>query len=85
MNLVVRREDAIHSAFTGGECAAVTTEISIDTTLPPVTQRGLIIHAILESYCCSWPHGKIDELEELIQEGLDLLEKLQDEDSNRPK
>ena len=79
MNILVKREDSVYSHLTGGETAVLNVEISVDTTLPSETQRELVIHAVVECYCRSWPHDKIEELTELIQKALEQLEGLQEE------
>lgn len=74
MNIKVIKRAASFSHLTGGEETAQYVEISIDKTLYPYEQEGLVIHAIIETYCQSWPHDKIDELVEYIQCGLEQLE-----------
>lgn len=76
MNIKVIKREPSFSHLTGGEETAQHVEISIDRTLYPYEQEGLVIHSIVETYCLSWPHDKIDELTEYIQEGLEQLKKL---------
>lgn len=75
MNVNVVLEDD-HDSFvqTGGEYAELTLDIHVDKTLIPERQRELIIHAIVENYCRSWPHDKVEELTEKIMDGLEKLE-----------
>jgi O-acetyl-ADP-ribose deacetylase (regulator of RNase III) len=74
MNIEVRKEDlGDYSLDMGGECACANVEIIIDKRLSPRQQRSRVIHAVIENYCRSWSHDKVDELEELIMEALDKL------------
>ena len=79
MNISVKKLESKFSHLTGGECTAVDMEIEVDTTLPFKEQQGLIIHTIVENYCRSWTHDKVEELTDLIQDALDKLEEVQDE------
>tara|TARA_Y100000310_G_C20260095_1_gene613228 strand:- start:352 stop:579 length:228 start_codon:yes stop_codon:yes gene_type:complete len=61
------------SVCTGGEYAVSGVEIFIDQNLDIRTQRLNVIHAVLECYFPSIIHDKIDELTQLIADGLDEL------------
>jgi len=65
-------EDTIN---TGGEFAITTHEIHVDPQLPPRIQRNRVIHSVIEGFCANWCHDKVDELTDLIQDGLDQLDK----------
>ena len=58
----------------GGEYATCDLIVHVDSSLPPRSQRLVVIHSILENYLQSWHHDKIDELTALIESGLDELE-----------
>ena len=64
--------------MTGGGYSRDTLAVYIDATLPIVLQRTVVIHEILEGYCKSWGHDKIDELTTLIEDALLQLDGLQD-------
>ncbi len=75
MNIKIIRE-ALPSevtAGTGGEYAISQVDIYVDKNLPLRNQRIVIIHAIIENYCRSWGHGKVEELTGIIIEALDEL------------
>ena len=74
MNITVRKVSSANSYITGGECACLSLEISIDEELPIREQRRLVTHAIIENYCWSWTHDKVDQLTDFITEALDQLE-----------
>ncbi len=74
MNIKVIREKGHPSYLTGGECAEQTVKIYVDKKLPLELQRELVIHAIVENWLPSIPHDKVDELTELLKEGLEQLE-----------
>lgn len=75
MNIKVIKEDLGENALElGGECACAELEILIDPRLSLRQQRSRLIHAIIENFCPSWVHDKVDELEDLIAEGLDQLD-----------
>jgi len=74
MKIIVNKEDIKdYMDVHGGECAAVTVEITVDKSLKKRTQRNLIIHAVLESFCSPWTHEKVEELGDLLEEALDQL------------
>lgn len=73
MNIKIIFDTEMPTNLTGGEFTSVDTNIFIDSNLDIRTQRELVTHAIIESYCPSWEHSKVDELGELIQEGIDQL------------
>ena len=85
MDITVVREDIRFTHITGGEHATCNVEISVDTSLILPEQRELVIHAVIENYCCSWNHDAVNELAELIEEALEQLEKIQNEASDRPE
>ena len=76
MNIKIIREIDHPSYLTGGECAVLTVEIYVDSTLPDRMQRELVIHAIIESFCLNWEHEKVEELTDSIMDGLDMLEEI---------
>ena len=74
MNLKVIKEDiAGYMDVHGGECVAVTAVISVDQNLPPRVQRNLVLHGVVETFCSSWHHSKIEELVEYLEDALDQL------------
>lgn len=78
MNIRVVKDNGECTHFTGGEYAIPNLEIHVDASLPIRTQRALIRHAVIENYCRSWEHTKVEELTELIQDALDQLEEGED-------
>jgi hypothetical protein len=79
MNIIVRKDKMLpdDSVLVGGEYAISTLEIYVDSALDKRTQVDRVIHSIIEGYCPNWPHDKVDELNELIIEGLDLLDEME--------
>ena len=73
MIISVRFDKDMPTYMTGGEYAVTTCEIYVDPDLPLRTQRALVIHAVIENFCPSWEHTKIEELEDLIINALDEL------------
>jgi len=63
----------LFSSQTGGETASLNLTIEVDESLLPEMQRELIIHAVIETYCRSWTHDKVEQLTEYIQTGLEQL------------
>ncbi|MFH1231755.1 MAG: hypothetical protein V1709_09695 [Planctomycetota bacterium] len=80
MNIKVTKYDDMPSHLTGGEYSTCDVEIYIDPKLPLRTQRGLVIHAVIEIYFPSLYHSVIEEIEDLLQDALDQLE---EKDENR--
>ena len=76
MNIKILKENGVASHKTGGEYAIASVEIYVDGKLPPVDQREVVIHSIIENFCRNWPHDKVDELTGFIQDGLDQLEEV---------
>ena len=74
MNIKIIKDETMPSDLTGGEYSTADIGIFIDPSLPIRTLRLLVIHAVLENYCPSWEHSKIEELVAYIEEGLDMLE-----------
>ena len=74
MNIIVRKEGSSHSHETGGEYAILALEIIVDDNLPLDTQEKLVVHAVIENYCRSWQHSKVEELTEYIWDALEQLE-----------
>ena len=62
----------------GGEFAVNRLDITVDCTLSIREQREMVYHAIIENYCPSWDHSKVDDLTDLIREGIDQLEEKDD-------
>jgi len=58
----------------GGEYATCELEVFVSTSLTPEEQREVVIHAILENYLCTTPHEKIEELTDLLIDGLNQIE-----------
>ena len=73
MNIKIIRDADVPSDLTGGEYSVPNLEIYIDPDLPMRTQRGLVIHAVIENYFRSIEHSKVEEITEFIQESLDQL------------
>ena len=67
------KDQNMPSDLTGGEYATVDITIHVDPRLPVRTQRMLVIHSIIENYCMSWSHNKVEELCSFIEDGLDDL------------
>ncbi len=74
MNIQVFREVEMPTDLTGGEYSTAEIGIYIDPHLPIRTQRLLVIHSIIENYCRSWAHDKVEELCEFIEDGIDQVE-----------
>jgi hypothetical protein len=55
---------------TGGEYAVIDLEIHVDKSLTYEEKQELIIHSIIENYCRSWSHDKVEELGQEIWDGL---------------
>ena len=73
MNIKVEMEDPHASYADGGESAACTLEITLDANLSFDMKVERVIHAIAENYCRSWGHDKVEELTELIMQGLEQI------------
>ena len=73
MKVTVTKEE-MPAHLTGGEYATCDVNIFVDPRLPIEEQRLLIIHAVIENYCRSWCHEKVEQLCEFIDEGLVELE-----------
>jgi hypothetical protein len=58
----------------GGECVAMNIEITVDKSLDLRVQRNLVLHGVIENFCLSWPHDKVEELVDDISNALDQLE-----------
>ena len=71
MNITVNLNTEEPTDFTGGEHAISKLDIYVDPSLPDRTQKGLIVHSIVENFNRNWSHTKVEELCELIQHGLD--------------
>ena len=76
MNIKVKLNPDEPTDLTGGEHAICNLEISVDPSLSERTQRGLIIHSVIENYNRGLAHSKVEELCDMIQDGLDQLEPL---------
>ena len=75
MNIKVIREKSPSdvTANTGGEYAIFSLDVYVDENLSLRTQRTIATHAVIENYCRSWTHDKVEELCDLIQDVLDQL------------
>lgn len=74
MIITVTKEDNHDiTVCTGGEFAIQRLDIVIDENIDIRYQRINVIHAILESFFLSVTHDKIDEVTQLISDGLDEL------------
>lgn len=74
MNIKVEKIDSEEFTFkTGGGCASCDLSVLVDKELPPRLQQETVIHEILENFLMSVCHDKIDELTNLLVEGLDQL------------
>ena len=74
MNIKIIKENiSEYMDVHGGECATFRLEIIVDENLTERSQRNLVIHAIIENYCRSWVHDKVDELTQYIGDALDQL------------
>ena len=75
MNITVTKED-IKDYFDihGGECAKVSLEITVDPSLEPRVQRNLVMHAVVENFCMTWTHEKVEELIDFLEDALDQLD-----------
>lgn len=74
MNIKVSKENiGKYIDVHGGECASINLDIIVDRRLTKRAQRNLIIHAVIEGYCQSWSHDKIEALTENIEDALDQL------------
>ena len=72
MNIkVIGEEDPNFTFVSGGECAVCDLTIYVSNTLDARDKREVIIHAVIENYCRSWPHDKVNQLTEFIQDALD--------------
>ena len=78
MNITVYREEilGLSSEEVVEEYGVLNLDIHLDQNLPIRTQQNLVIHAVIENYCGSWVHEKVEELEGHIREALDQLEGL---------
>ena len=75
MNIKVSEEDIISKMEEpSGECAICNLEIIIDKNIDPRAKQRLVIHAVIENYCRSWMHEKVEQLEDFIMDALDQLE-----------
>jgi len=74
MEVKVIQSKDMPSHLTGGEYAINDVTIYVDKKLPKIIKQNLVVHAVVECYCSSWSHPKVEELTDLI---VDALEKLQ--------
>ncbi len=70
---VTKEDNPDITVCTGGEFAIQRLDIVIDKNIDIRYQRINVIHAILESFFRSVSHDKIDEVTQLIADGLDEL------------
>jgi len=73
MNIKITKDETMPTHLTGGEFGISSLEVFVDPRLSGREQRMLVIHCVIENYCRSWTHGKIEELCEFIEGGLDEL------------
>lgn len=73
MNIKIIKEN-LHSLTDQMGYSVNMCEVHVDDTLDERTQSEIVIHEILEAYLPSLSHERIDDLTELIVEGLDQLE-----------
>ena len=75
MNIKVHKEKLLNKSSQEPVCehANLNLDIYIDTKIPRRLQENLVIHAVIENYCPSWVHDKVDALEGYIRDGLDKL------------
>ena len=73
MNIRVVKDSEMPTDLTGGEYTVAKIDIYIDPDLDTRSQELLVIHAVIENYCRNWEHDKVEELCDLIEEGLDRL------------
>ena len=74
MDIKVIKEPLKCRDIHGGAYATCDLVIYVDSALDPHEQRNDAIHEVIENYCPSWPHDKINELEVYISDALDQLE-----------
>jgi hypothetical protein len=58
----------------GGEYAITDVEVFVDDRLDPRSQRERVLHAVVECYCAFLCHDKVEELTDLLLDGLDVLD-----------
>jgi len=73
MQIKVMEDADVPTDLTGGEYAISCVDIFVNKDLSERTKRELIVHAVIENYCPSWGHDKVEELTGLIQDGFDQL------------
>ena len=73
MNIKITKDETMPTHLTGGEFGISNLEIFIDPRLPIETQRMLVIHCIVENYCRSWSHDKVEQLCGFIEGALEEL------------
>lgn len=73
MNIQIIKDTEMPTDLTGGEYSSANIDIYVDSDLDIRTQRLLVIHSVIENYCRSWVHSKVEELEGFIGEALDQL------------
>jgi hypothetical protein len=77
MNIKVEKIDSkLFTAITGGECGELSLTITVDEGLPKILKQENVIHCVIENYFPSLDHSKIEELTDLIINGLDQLDEL---------
>ncbi len=55
------------------EYSVNTLEIYLHDGMSAIQQRNLVIHSVIENFCKTWSHDKVEELEDLIVSSLDEL------------
>lgn len=61
------------SALTGGGCAATDCYINIDAKMDDYLQTEVVLHEILEAFLPFMCHEKVEELTDLLMDGLTQL------------
>ncbi len=75
MNITVKKDASKETArVTGGGCAEIQVEITIDPDMTDRQQVLTLFHELIESCLPCLPHIKIEEFTELFDNGLDQLE-----------
>ena len=74
MNLKIVKDNTPNlTVMTGGGYAVNDVLVHIDSSLDEHTQTEILIHEILDAFLTTLPHEKIDELTDLLTDGLDQL------------
>ncbi len=75
MNITVKKDASKETArVTGGGCAEIQVEITIDPDMTDRQQVLTLFHEWVEACVPCLPHDKIEEMTEGFDKGLDQLE-----------